>query len=108
MIKKTTSFAVLVYGALIGGLGVWGYMEAASKMSLYSGVGFGAILILCSVFMFAGKKAGSYAALATTLALTAVFSIRYSTTAKQIPAILAVLSAAMLIFLLVRVVHWKK
>lgn len=108
MIKKTTSWTVLVYGALMLILGYMGYAKGGSIISLYAGVGFGALLMLSAILMFFKLHFGSYAALLLTLGLTATFAIRYSITNKQIPAILAVLSGGMLLFLLTRAVRWKR
>ncbi len=108
MIKKSTSWTVLIYGILIALLGYLGYSKGGSEISLYAGCGFGALLVLSSLLMFFKIRFGSYAALALTLALTALFAIRYSMTAKEMPAILAVLSAAVLLFLLAKAVKWKR
>ncbi|MBX7065811.1 MAG: TMEM14 family protein [Parachlamydiales bacterium] len=108
MIKKTTSWTVLIYGLLIVSLGYLGYAKGGSSVSLYMGVGFGSLLILSALLMFFHIRFGAYAALFLTLALTATFGIRYSITQKQVPAILAVLSGGMLLFLLTRVVRWRK
>lgn len=105
---KKISWPVLIYAILLMGLGYLGYQEAGSKMSLYSGVGSGAVLLICSRLMYAGNRTGAYIALMVTALLTAVFSVRYSNTGKELPAVLAVLSAGMLIFLLVRVVPRKR
>jgi uncharacterized membrane protein (UPF0136 family) len=58
--------------------------------------------------MFAEKKWGAYTALGLTIALTAVFCFRYAASGKNFPAILSVVSAGMLLYLLSRVAHWKK
>ncbi len=108
MIKKSTSWSVLVYGLLLIALGYWGYHEAKSLISLYMGGGLGALLVLSSFLMFAGQKFGSYAALFLTLVLTATFGIRYSATHRELTAILAVLSGGMLLFLLAQIAHWKR
>lgn len=108
MIKKSTSWSVLIYGILICCLGYLGYHNTLSIVSLYAGVGFGALLIICSILMFFKHPFGSYAALFLTLILTGTFAIRYSITHKEVPAILAVLSGGMLLYLLARVVQWKR
>lgn len=108
MVKKTTSWTVLIYGLMILALGYMGYYQAGSLISLYSGVGFGVLLVLSSILMFFKYRFGSYSALILTFALTGTFAIRYSMTHHGLPAILAVLSGGMLLFLLVRVVHWKQ
>jgi uncharacterized membrane protein (UPF0136 family) len=108
MLKKTTTWAVLIYGILLMGLGYWGYHIAGSKASLYSGGGFGGLMILCSFLMFGGVRWGSYVALTLAVLLTALFSIRYSMTGKGVPAILAVMSAGMMLFLLAQTTKWKR
>lgn len=107
MVKKSTSWCVLIYGIILIGLGYLGYQQG-SNISFYSGAGFGGLLVLSSLLMFANIKAGSYIALAITILLTAIFAIRYSMTSKGIPAILAVISGAMLLFLLAKTAKWKK
>lgn len=108
MLKKSTCWTVLIYGLVLIGLGCWGYYMADSIVSLYSGVGFGGLLIVCSSLMFAGMKFGTYTALATALALTSIFAIRYSLTGKGLPATLAVISGGMLLFLLAQTANWKR
>lgn len=108
MIKKITSWSVLVYGLLIVGLGYLGYQQAHSHISLYVGCGFGLLLIVCAILMFFQKMWGAYTSLALTFILTATFAIRYSMTHKGMPAILAVLSGGMLLFLLARTVKWNR
>jgi len=108
MPKKTTAWTVLIYGLLIAGLGYMGFHQNGSKISLYVGGGFGVLLVLSSILMYFKLQFGSYAALILTLGLTATFAIRYSITAKSLPATLAVLSGGMLLFLLARTVRWKR
>lgn len=108
MLKKSTCWSVLIYGLLLIGLGYWGYHQAGSIISLYLGSGLGGLLVLSSLLMFGGYRFGAYAALILTLLLTATFGIRYSMTHKEVPAMLAVLSGAMLLFLLAQSAKWKK
>ena len=108
MLKKSTSWSVLIYGLLLIGLGYFGYSEAGSKISFYMGGGIGGLLMLSSLLMFARYKIGAYGAVILTLILTATFGIRYSLTHKGLPAVLAVLSGGMLLFLLAKTAKWKK
>lgn len=108
MIKSKTCWSVLIYGLLILVLGILGYYKGGSPASLYSGGSFGALLILSAIFMFLKKRFAFYAALFLTAALAVTFVIRYSVTGKQMPAILALLSGAMFLFLLTRAVKWKR
>ena len=108
MLNKSTCWSVLIYGLILFGLGLWAYLQAESRISLYMGTGSGALLIISAILMFAKNNSGAYGAIFLTAALTIMFAIRYSITNKPIPAILAVLSGAMLLFLLAQSVKWKK
>ena len=108
MIKKSTCWATLIYGSVLIGLGYYGYHDAGSKISLYTGSGFGLLMILSSLLMFWNLKPGLYTALLLTVLLTGTFAVRYSHTHKGIPALLSVMSAGMLIFLLVQTAKWKR
>jgi len=107
MFKKTTCWIVLLYGVLLTVLGYLGYHNAGSKPSLILGAGFGILIILSSLLLFAKNRIGTYSSISITLLLTAVFAVRYTVSAKTIPALLAVLSAGMLIFLLLQNVKWR-
>lgn len=108
MIKKSTSRIVLIYGIIIAGLGYLGYYQSQSKASLWAGLGSGTILILSSLLMFANRSIGIYIGLATTLLLSGIFGYRYAATQGNLPALLSILSGAMLIYLLIQIGHWKK
>lgn len=107
MLKHSLSWSVLIYGCILILLGYWGYLQG-SKVSLYSGGSFGLLLVISSLFMFAGKKIGFYGAILFTALLGLVFSIRYAFTGKSLPAILAVLSGAMFLFILLKSAHWRR
>lgn len=100
MLKKSTSWAVFIYGILITILGYLGYSLAASKMSLYAGCGLGILLVLSSFLMFYQIRFGGYASLFLTLILLVTFAIRYSVTHNGLPATLAVVSGGMFLYLL--------
>lgn len=107
MLKKSIIWAVFLYGILIIGLGYYGYHQSGSEVSLWSGVGLGGLLMISTLFMIAGRIEGAYFALASTLLLTGVFAYRYTVTSRAIPAILAVASGGMLLFLLARIARWR-
>jgi uncharacterized membrane protein (UPF0136 family) len=107
MLKKSTSWTVLLYALLLMGLAYWGYTQG-SLVSLYSGMAFGFLLLLCSLLMFAEVRWSAYIALSLTVLLTALFAIRYSMTGKDLPAILAVVSGGMLLYLLAQTTHWRR
>jgi uncharacterized membrane protein (UPF0136 family) len=108
MIGKAVSWTVLIYAALLMMLGYLGYHRTGSMISLYMGMGFGFLLVLCSLAMFAKNKLGAYLAVILTLCLTVIFAIRYTIVQKPVPAIMAVISGGMLLFLLAQVAKWKK
>jgi uncharacterized membrane protein (UPF0136 family) len=103
MLKKSICWTVLVYGISMIVLGAVGYLFYGSFVSSIAGGGFGILLILSAYLMFKQNRAGLYAASAFTLLLTATFSVRYTLSQKPIPAILAVISGGMLLFLFTQV-----
>lgn len=107
MLNTLTKWAIFFYALLIIALGTVGYYKAESLPSLIAGGGCGFLLLLSVLMVFMGRKIGSYTALILTLLLTATFSYRYAVSHALFPALLAVLSGAMLIFLLVQLVQWK-
>jgi uncharacterized membrane protein (UPF0136 family) len=107
MFKKTTCWIVLLYGVMLTVLGYVGYYNAGSKASLIMGSGFGILMILSALLLFAKKQVGVYSSTIITLMLTATFAVRYTTSMKTIPAVLAVISGGMLIFLLAQSAKWK-
>lgn len=108
MVKKSTQIAVLTYGLLLIVLGILGYVKAGSAMSLYAGSGSGVILVFCAVLMHYKISFGSYASVFFTLLLTGMFAYRYTVTSKTLPALLAVLSGGMLLYLLAALTKWRR
>jgi uncharacterized membrane protein (UPF0136 family) len=108
MIKKSSSWTALIYGLILIWLGYLGYHDAGSRISFYMGGGFGALMILSSLLMFRQIKFGAYSAVFLSLILTATFSLRYSLTQKELPAILSVISAGTFLFLLIRTTRWNR
>lgn len=108
VLKKSTAWSVLSYGILLIILGIVGYYQAGSKMSLYMGSGMGVLLTFSAIAMFAKQGWSFSVALLLTLLLTGMFAYRYSTTMKAIPALLSVLSGGMLLFLLAQAGTWRK
>jgi uncharacterized membrane protein (UPF0136 family) len=103
---------VSVYAVLLILLGGLGYYQAGSLASLYAGGGFG-IALLFSTYLLNQKnkkvqRAGAYLSLTFTILLTIVFAIRHSKTQGEIPAVLAVVSGFMLLYLLAKVLPYSK
>ncbi len=88
-------------------LGYIGYRESGSMPSLLAGLLLGGLITLSGIGLLAGQKIGGYVALSATLLLTAVFAYRYAVTGKGMPALLAVMSAGMLLFLLTQFGKWR-
>ena len=105
---KPTAWTTLIYGIILIFLGVVGYVQGNSVTSFRMGTLFGVLIIVCAVAMFKQKIWGLYGGLVFTFILTATFALRYSYTGKGIPAILAVLSGGMLLFLLTKLGKWNK
>ena len=92
----------LVYGLLILVGGIMGHIKAQSRISLLTGVVFGALLLLSSWALFKEMKVGAYSSLLLTLGLLAVFTWRYSQTLKVFPPlVMGIVSALTLVLLLV-------
>ena len=105
--SKSTAWAIVFYGAALIVLGIAAYQSSQSKISLIMGCSSGVLLLVSGGFVFRHKKAGAYVALGITALLTVLFSYRYLMTDKVIPAFLAVLSGAMLLFLLARTARFR-
>lgn len=108
MSNTIIKWCVFVYGIILIVLGLVGYAVVGSIPSVAMGAGFGLLLVLCSLLMFMEKRIGTFLATLLTLLLAAFFAIRYSMTRGLLPALLAVLSGAMLIILLLHHAKWKK
>ena len=98
---------VLIYGTFVALLGLYGYYNTGSMISLYTGGISGLFLLVFSLAMFAQRRYGAYGALLLTLGLTGVFAYRYSISQATTPALMAVFSASMLIYLLTRLSKWR-
>ena len=107
MFKKTTCWIVLLYGVLLMGIGSYGYFEKQSLISLGMGGGFGLLVVISALLLFAKKRVGIYSATFITLIMAATFAVRYTMTQKTVPALLCVFSGGMLLFLLAQSVNWK-
>jgi uncharacterized membrane protein (UPF0136 family) len=108
MFKTFTKWAIFFYSLTVITLGAIGYFQGHSTASLIAGSGLGTLLLLSCLFMFMGYKGGSYAALTLTLLLTGAFAYRSTVTTNLLPALMAVLSCSMLVFLLVQLAAWKR
>ncbi len=106
--QKTTAWITLGYGILLIVLGYIGYAQAHSSISLRMGSICGILIIATSIPMFMGRVWGLYGALLFTFLLTAGFAFHYSKVGRPIPAVMTVVSGAVLLFLLTKLGKWKK
>jgi uncharacterized membrane protein (UPF0136 family) len=105
--KKSTGWIVLIYGLLVAALGCLGYYKTQSKPSLIAGVAAGATLMLSSFWLFKKSRGALFFVFITVLSLTALFCYRYAVTRANIPALLSLLSASVLIYLLLQIARWR-
>ncbi|HEY4255401.1 MAG TPA: TMEM14 family protein [Chlamydiales bacterium] len=108
MINPSIRWTILFYGALLVALGIVGYQASHSKVSLIMGASFGLLMMGSSALLFYNKRFGLYSALCLTVLLTGTFFYRYVATHGTLPAFMAVLSGAMLFYLLSQSVKYKK
>nr|CDS21476.1 expressed conserved protein [Echinococcus granulosus] len=73
----------LLFGLVVGGGGVVGYVRAGSTASLVSGLAFGALLLLGSHHL---AKGDARLLLGGSVCLAILMCMRYSKTGKFIPA----------------------
>lgn len=96
------AWTTLIYGLLILMGGIMGHIKAQSRISLFTGIVFGFLLLLSSWALFKEMKIGAYSALLLTVALLGVFTWRYIGTLKIFPpAVMGIFSLIVLILLLV-------
>ena len=90
----------LIFSICLLIFGVFGYLKTGSKMSLYSSLTFGTLLLSSCLGMGLRKKWGFYSARILTALLSAMFIFRSVITHKPVPIALAVVSCAMFLFLI--------
>ena len=109
MSNTFVKWSVFFYGIILVTLGLVGYVIAESIPSVVMGGGLGFLLMVCSLLMFLEKRIGLFIATFLTLLLTSFFAYRYTMTKGNLmSALLAVLSGAMLIILLLHCARWTK
>lgn len=108
MISIPTVWIVFLYGAVLCLSGFMGYWKGNSLVSLVLGGGFGLLLVVCAFLLRQGKRSAAKGALLLTSLLTALFLILYFSKGRPTSGILALLSAAVLFFLVTRFARWKK
>ncbi len=97
---KKTATILLVYGSLIILGGLRAYLVKGSVISIIMASTFGALILLGSALSYKKRIFGAYFGLILTLLLDAVFSYRFISSMKFMPAgMLMVLSTLTLLLL---------
>lgn len=95
---------IFIYGAIVLGGGVMGYVTAGSLASLLAGILAGGALMGCVYAIAKQKVAGWYVALAITFYLDALFTKRFLKSFTLMPSgLMAAISLVVLILLAFRI-----
>ncbi|MDJ0705147.1 MAG: TMEM14 family protein [Leptolyngbyaceae cyanobacterium MO_188.B28] len=78
--------AAIAYGVLAIMGGIWGYVQAQSKISLIAGGGCGMLLLISALLQSQGQTWGLSASVVVTLILLVAFTMRLIKTRKFMPA----------------------
>lgn len=89
------TLAAIGYGILAGVGGILGYTKARSQMSLISGLISGILLIIGGIAHQQNLGWGFPLSVAVTIALIAIFAVRFTKTRKFMPAGLMVVAGVL-------------
>jgi uncharacterized membrane protein (UPF0136 family) len=104
---KKAGWVTLIYGLFLISMGLLAYFQSHSMVSLRASLLLGVLIIASAIATLMQKIWGLYGALIFTILLTMIFAWRYSAAGSGITALLAVVSGAMLLFLLTCTAKWK-
>lgn len=91
-----------VYAVLLGAGGVLGFIKAGSRPSLVAGLASAVVAVVCLVLSALGSPVGLWLGVALALALTGLFSYRFSKSRKVMPSgVMAIVSLVVLALLAV-------
>ncbi|MBF2065140.1 MAG: hypothetical protein IGS39_12065 [Calothrix sp. C42_A2020_038] len=91
--------ATFTYGILSIIGGIIGYIQAGSKVSLFSGIISGILLVCAGIIQLQGQVWGLILASIITSVLVVVFALRFQKTRKLMPAgLMTVLGIVTLVF----------
>ncbi|MCC5635643.1 hypothetical protein LC593_07220 [Nostoc sp. CHAB 5844] len=93
--------AAFAYGILAIVGGIIGYVQARSKVSLFSGGVSGLLLILSAYFQLQGQSWGLTLAACVSAVLVVVFALRFAKTRKFMPAGLMIVLGALALVVMV-------
>lgn len=97
---KVKAYLFAVYALLLAMGGFIGWLKASSMMSLYAGVGSGALLLISSHFIYRSSKLAFIFSLWVTIMLTSFFSLRFAKTGNFMPGgLMALLGLLLLVFI---------
>ncbi|HSW72166.1 MAG TPA: TMEM14 family protein [Chlamydiales bacterium] len=91
---------ITIYGLLVIVLGIMGYQQAASTISLISGLICGILLIIFSIYMRKRLPFAYFTGAGISLLLLIVFCIRFGKTLSLMPGLMAILSIISLVLLI--------
>jgi uncharacterized membrane protein (UPF0136 family) len=101
---KLAAWITLIYGLIVIGGGIMGYVKAHSTSSVVMGSAFGFLLIVSGIWMMGKWMIPAYAAILLTLVLDAFFTWRWLITFKFMPAgLMSIISTVVLLILAVLV-----
>jgi len=100
--NRTAPFITTVYALLVLMLGIMGYRQAGSVISLVMGVSLGILLLVSVIFMLKGQKWAYGVGLLLSILLLIVFGFRFGATKDFMPAAMSLLSGIVVVTLLVQ------
>lgn len=101
---KLAAWITLIYGLIVIGGGIMGYVKAHSTASVVMGSSFGLLLVLSAIGMMGKWIIPAYIAILLTLVLDAFFTYRWMMSFTFMPAgLMSIISTVVLLILAVLV-----
>jgi uncharacterized membrane protein (UPF0136 family) len=100
MNMKNSAIILLIYAILVLVGGLIGHFVKGSQASLIAGLSFGLLLLANAIWMFKGKRASLYSALALIFVLDGFFTYRFAKTHAFFPSGAMSLLSLLLIFVM--------
>ena len=104
--KKSIPFLSLFFGVTVLSLGIMGYQQANSLISLIVGGSLGLIVIFGSIFMLMEKKWAYFFTLGFTFLLGVFFAVRFSMKEDFLNGAMTLFSGIVLIMLVIEIYHF--
>ncbi len=99
---KPSVYVTCIYAILLIVFGFIGFYKGGSLISLYSGGGFGVLLLACSFGMRRNIRFCTFGALGLTTVLMASFFFRALASHKMVPIVFGALSLCVFLILFYR------